>query len=96
MQVVESYVVIQRACTRIMNEHPKAPLLTIHDSLVTDEEHVPVFTEILIQEFQRTFGLKPVVIAKLFESDHAEPDRSDVTFVWDTPSEEAGHYYAME
>ena len=67
MQVVESYAVIWRTCSRLMRECPDAPLLTIHDSLVTDAEHVKLFESVLLDEFQTVFGVKPKLKTKLFE-----------------------------
>ncbi len=43
MQTVESYLVVWRACGRLMRAFPKAPLLTLHDCLLTDESHVEPF-----------------------------------------------------
>jgi hypothetical protein len=66
MQVVESCVVVWRACSRLMEEYPRAPLLTLHDCLVTDEEHVHAFAEVLREEFRAVFGVAPKATVKAF------------------------------
>ena len=35
LQNYESTVIINRVCRRLMNEHPAAPIYTIHDSILT-------------------------------------------------------------
>lgn len=66
MQVVESYVVVWRACRRLMAGYPDAPLLTLHDSVVTDEEHVGAVEKVLVGEYRAVFGVEPRVKAKPF------------------------------
>jgi hypothetical protein len=59
LQAVESYLVIWRTCTRLMKEYPDAPLLTLHDSLVTDRTHIDAFENALKEEFEFQFGVSP-------------------------------------
>jgi hypothetical protein len=66
MQTVESYLVIWRACGRLMREYPGVPLLTIHDCLVTDEAHLDAFERVLLEEFRSVFGVVPKVKRKAF------------------------------
>lgn len=66
MQMVESYVVIRRTCARLATAFPDAPLLTLHDSLVSDEAHIEEFGRVLVSEFRATFGVEPRVKTKPF------------------------------
>jgi hypothetical protein len=66
MQTVESYVVIGRVCRRILEEYPTAPLLTLHDSLVTTPEYIGRFECILLEEFKIVFDVEPLTKQKLF------------------------------
>lgn len=59
MQTVESWLVLERACGRIMREMPDAPLLSVHDSLVTTKAYVARFEEILSDAFDEAFGVRP-------------------------------------
>jgi hypothetical protein len=66
MQTVESYLVVWRTCGRLRREYPDAPLLTLHDCLVTDEDHVGPFGAVLQDEFVRAFGVTPGLKSKPF------------------------------
>jgi hypothetical protein len=66
LQTVESYLVVRRVCSRLVEVYPDAPLLTLHDSLVTDEAHVEAFQAVLVSEFNTVFGVEPRVKTKPF------------------------------
>ena len=59
MQTVESWTVVWRAGRRIMARYPDAPLLTIHDSVVTTSEYVEPLKALVREEFDETFGVCP-------------------------------------
>jgi hypothetical protein len=59
MQKLESDIVIGRVCERLRQELPKACLLTIHDCLVTTDEHTDYFARVLKEEFHRIYGVQP-------------------------------------
>jgi hypothetical protein len=59
MQSLESDLVIGRACDRVRRERPGACLLTIHDCLVTTEEHKEYFAEVLEDGFMQTYQVRP-------------------------------------
>jgi hypothetical protein len=61
MQTVESFVVVWNACHAIAARFHRAPLLTIHDSLVTTEEHLQAFGEVLKAEFRAAVGVEPML-----------------------------------
>jgi hypothetical protein len=66
MQTVESYVCVWRACSRIIAEFPDAPLLTLHDCLLSDAGHVGAFAEVLADEYRAVFGVAPRLTTKPF------------------------------
>jgi hypothetical protein len=59
MQTVESWTVLWRVGRRIMERYPNAPLLTVHDSVVTTEGYVEPFRALLEAGFNETFGVCP-------------------------------------
>jgi hypothetical protein len=59
MQRLESELVIGGCCERLRREAPGACLLTVHDCLVTSEDHKDHFAEVLADEFDRTYGVRP-------------------------------------
>jgi hypothetical protein len=59
MQTVESWLVIWRTCSRLSAEYPEAPLLTIHDALVTTEAYIERFRQTLSDEFYAVWSIRP-------------------------------------
>lgn len=59
MQHQESTLFIGRVCRRIKAERPCLPLATVHDSLVTTDEHLGFVKAIALDEFQ-TLGVIPL------------------------------------
>lgn len=59
MQRLESDLVIGTACERLRKERPDACLLTIHDCLVTTEEHKDYFATVLEDAFDEKYGVRP-------------------------------------
>jgi len=66
MQRVESFIVVRRAASRILAEHPDTPLITVHDSFVTHKEHIEKCENILREEFETAFGMAPAMSVKPF------------------------------
>jgi hypothetical protein len=59
MQTVESWLVIWRTCARLAADYPEAPLLTIHDALVTTEAYIKRFEQTLSDEFNAVWSIRP-------------------------------------
>jgi hypothetical protein len=53
LQRRESGVIIKGVCNRLRVEHPDVPVVTVHDSLMTTEEHLELVQELLRREFGR-------------------------------------------
>jgi hypothetical protein len=58
MQHIEANVIINIVCRRLMNEFPDAPVVTIHDCLLTTPPHVDTIQRVMREEFDR-LGLCP-------------------------------------
>ena len=63
MQKAESKLMIEGVCGSLMGQNPKIPLVTIHDSIMTTLEFVPVVRVAIEEEF-RKLGIDPTVKAK--------------------------------
>lgn len=50
LQRVEAGLVIHGVCTRLMHEHPHVPVLTVHDSVLTPQQHEPLVRKLLTEE----------------------------------------------
>ena len=58
MQNYESTFIIGHVCRRIMQEMPEAPILTIHDSIMTTADYAERCQEIFEEEFYK-IGIQP-------------------------------------
>lgn len=70
MQRAEAELMIDTVCLRLMTHHDEIPLVTIHDSIMTTEEHVPTVARIMVEEFQR-IGFRPQF--KVDDRDYQQP-----------------------
>lgn len=60
MQHVEANFVINTVCRRLMDKFPDAPVVTIHDSLLTTPPHADTIRRVMLEEFDR-IGLAPTL-----------------------------------
>ena len=79
LQRLESHLVIDQVVPRFHKECPRAPIFTIHDSIITDEKHSlileKVMRETLLMETQIEPGLK---VEKLMPRRLTEKDLKDI------------------
>lgn len=56
---IESFIFIDYL-TRIINKlHPRIPLFTIHDNIITTEANLDIVKQIVVNESEEVFGVKP-------------------------------------
>ena len=60
MQRMESDLMIEGVCGRLMREYPHIPILTIHDAILTTPSHVETVSRIIRETFQAQ-GLTPTL-----------------------------------
>jgi hypothetical protein len=60
MQREEARFMLHTVCRRLFKHHSEVPVFTIHDSIMTIEEHVPLVRRIINEEFNR-IGLHPTM-----------------------------------
>ena len=61
MQREESKFMITNVCTRLMNEHPDIPIITIHDSIMTVPGAVETVKNVMTEEFIKLGVSKPAM-----------------------------------
>ena len=66
LQRLESKIIITNVCRRLFEMFPKAFFTTIHDSILTTEEHVGA-VEFLIKDAFTAYGVKPKVRIESYE-----------------------------
>ena len=71
MQAYEATLVIATICERIMRERPDLPIITIHDSFLTTEEHVAYVKSVILDEFSKV-GVTPKLKHETYAGDSAE------------------------
>ncbi|HEV3383921.1 MAG TPA: hypothetical protein VG097_03855 [Gemmata sp.] len=60
LQNLEATIFIHRVCGRLMDEHPKLPVYTIHDSIYTIPRGRNIIKRVILEEFDR-FGIVPTL-----------------------------------
>jgi hypothetical protein len=60
LQRLESHLVIDRVCGRLMREHRDVPVVSVHDGLLTPPAYVDVVRNAMLTEFGRV-GLAPTL-----------------------------------
>lgn len=69
LQQIESYLVLQIICKRIAKEYPLLPIFTIHDSVVTLEEYLPVVKKIMHEELLNFIGYPPSLSEEVWRTE---------------------------
>ncbi|WP_410878178.1 hypothetical protein [Myroides sp. DW712] len=59
LQKLESELVLEKACVRINSENPNVPIFTLHDSIITTEEHVEYVEAVLKEILTNNIGEVP-------------------------------------
>lgn len=84
LQNIEANFMINNVCRTIMIEMPEAPILTIHDSVLTTREYVDQVNDIMKAEFA-SLGLSPSIrledygaTAEIDSESHTEPSTANV------------------
>lgn len=70
LQNIESYLVIEVIARRIAKEHPKLPLFTIHDSLVTTVGNEGILQRIMTEELTRYVDHAPHLKTEYWEPEN--------------------------
>ncbi len=60
MQRIESYVIIESVCRRLMEEYPEVPIITVHDAVFTTERHKPLVQDVIHETFRQVLGVSPM------------------------------------
>ncbi|RYU79265.1 hypothetical protein [Hymenobacter persicinus] len=72
LQILESHIVLRKVCGVIAKKYPKAPLLTIHDSIVTTLRYEERVETIMKEELERLVGLAPTIKRECWQAANAE------------------------
>ena len=70
LQNYEATLFIYRICGRIMEERPRIPLYTIHDCLLTTDEHYDYIRGVMLDEFAK-LGVTPQIRKETYDGHQA-------------------------
>lgn len=59
LQKTESDMILRTICKRILSEKPDIPIFTIHDSILSTNEHIPYITTIMNEEIFKRYSILP-------------------------------------
>ncbi len=65
LQQLESYLVLRVIAKRISSEHPHIPIFTIHDSILTTSDYIPVVENVMKEELQKFITHTPSLLTKM-------------------------------
>ena len=64
LQSIESEIILHRCCKRIWEEgNHKIPIFSIHDSIVTTEQHLNFVKQVMEEEIKKCIGVSPTLDA---------------------------------
>jgi len=73
LQRLESYLVIDVICKRISKMDPTIPMFTIHDNIITTEQHADVVKKVMEEELERYVGYKSTLSVEKLVPEQPQP-----------------------
>jgi hypothetical protein len=88
LQYIEAHVLLYTVCPVIAAERPDIPLFTIHDSIVTTEEHAEYVYQRMITIIEETIGFVPKIKPEIWEEGNIELVEEDTELLEEDFKEE--------
>ena len=73
LQNLEAYLVLDRITKKLARLHPKIPLYSIHDSIVTTPPYALLVKKVMQDDLESFFGIKPIVSVEHWSLNAREP-----------------------
>jgi hypothetical protein len=61
LQRIESFIILNQVCKRMLDEMPKAPIITLHDCIATTPKYIEYTTRIIKEEMKKYIGNEPTI-----------------------------------
>ena len=71
LQQIESHVILKVVAKRMQKLHPKVPIFTIHDSIVTTTSNQLLVEQVMQDAFTTTVGFSPTLATEFLDPDKA-------------------------
>lgn len=72
LQHLEAHLILNKICNTIYQKNPSIPLFTIHDSILTTEEHLDIIKSTIQEVYQDLLGDAPKLSCKTLDTIDAE------------------------
>lgn len=82
LQRIESDLVLDTACVYLMEHHPDVPLFTVHDSILTLQEHAALIEKVIRETFSRAFDVEPILKTRPWTSENIDARNYEVGDEW--------------
>ncbi len=71
LQRIEAYLILQKVASELRNTNNNIPIFTIHDSILTTEEHIETIRETMIDVYKKTLGVIPELKETVYNENNA-------------------------
>ena len=74
LQALEAHLILEVVTKSLAKKYPHMPMLTIHDSVITDEEHKQILKDQIEQTYIDKIGFKPTLAVEKLEENYSPLD----------------------
>ena len=74
LQAIEAHLILEVVTKSLAKKYPFMPMLTIHDSVITDEEHKELLKDQIDQTYIDKIGFKPTLAVEKLEESYSPLD----------------------
>ena len=74
LQAIEAHLILEVVTKSLAKKYPHMPMLTIHDSVITDEEHKQLLKDQIDQTYINKIGFKPKLAEEKLEESYSPLD----------------------
>jgi hypothetical protein len=74
LQAIEAHLILEVVTKSLAKKYPFMPMLTIHDSVITDEEHKQLLKDEIEQTYINKIGFKPTLAEEKLEESYTPLD----------------------
>lgn len=71
LQEIESYIMLQVVAKRLHKQHPKVPVFTIHDSIVTTASNQMIVEQVMLEALTAYVGYAPKLSVELLDPEYS-------------------------
>ncbi len=77
LQRIEAYLILRKVANEVRKLNNNIPLFTIHDSILTTEEHIETIRETMIDVYKKSLGVIPELKETVYKENNAFSEIND-------------------